>query len=154
MRNLRHTFLYTFAAFLLLTFCRPLVAQNMADTHSFSTASLNGSYAFHSLAWFVDTTVKPPQSAPFAFSGFWNFDGKGNLTATDTLNDPTGSGVVPNRRYSGTYTVNRDGTGAIEVSLGGGITVPYTLAIAANGNLIEVVTERPNIVSTFTLEKQ
>jgi hypothetical protein len=128
----------------------PLCSQSTV----FNDATLHGRYAFHNLAWFVDTSQNPPVSAPFAFSGLWTFDGKGKLTATDTLNDPTGSGVITNRNYSGTYSVNHDGTGTIDVTIAQGITVHYTLALAANGEVIEVITTREGIVSTFTLEKQ
>jgi hypothetical protein len=44
--------------------------------------------------------------------------------------------------------------GTIDVTIAQGITVHYTLALAENGDVIEVITTRPGIVSTFKLEKQ
>jgi hypothetical protein len=141
---------YLLVVLLTIGMSRPVWSQ----ATTFSNATLQGGYAFHNLAWGINNNGKGSVAAPFAFTGIWTFDGNGSVSATDTLNDPTGSGVITNRKYTGTYSVNADGTGTISMTIAPGITVGYTLNIASNGNLVEVITTRPGIVSTFTLEKQ
>jgi hypothetical protein len=67
-----------------------------------SNATLHGSYAFSESATIVDI-------GPVAVVGVFQADGKGNLTATDTVSL---NGVIMQESLNFTYQINPDCTGA------------------------------------------
>ena len=79
-----------------------------AQAASFSEANLKGNYSFTINKWTVD--VGRNQSAVV---GVMTFDGEGNMTGSFTQ---VGGGVAKSAAWSGTYTVNPDGTGSIEAT--------------------------------------
>ena len=83
-----------------------------AQPRCFTAASLQGSYA-----------VVANYGANVAISiGTRTFDGKGNLTGSFTINEPTpgsttGDRTIVTGTQTGTYTVNCDGTGSVTRTL-------------------------------------
>jgi hypothetical protein len=114
-----------------------------------TAASVTGRYGFHALGWSVPSTGVP---TPFAFSGYWEFDGIGNFTAQDTLVQFTS--ITPNRMYGGTYQVNPDGTGTFTITLPGAAPFTSSFTIVKGGTEVEVIHQRAGIVVTFSLVKQ
>jgi hypothetical protein len=131
-------------AALLLTAFFGVSAANAQDTCPYSAASLQGSYAVlvnYGSAVAIGLQVQV-------------LDGKGNLTRTGTLNQPTagsatGARTIGTVSSTGTYTVNCNGTGTITrlVTKPDGTTAPaiddfvITQAIKVPG--------RPSIATTI-----
>ena len=118
-----------------------------AQGASFSEASLRGSYSFTLNKWTVDVGKNQ-----YAEVGVLKFDGAGNMTGSATA---VGGGVSKDDVWSGTYTVNTDGTGAIEVtssiskpptfdlgfvlnSLAGGVAHGFQFMQTDNGNNVVI----------------
>ncbi len=104
----------------------------------FSLASLSGSYA-DGASGFTAIPDRPglPLSAnvPVSGVGLWTFDGNGSVTAMLVLNN---AGHVVHPNFTGTYTVNPDGTGSINwVSFG--IPRRRTFVIGDGGNQVKWV---------------
>jgi hypothetical protein len=76
-----------------------------------SSAILRGAYGFH-----VGATATPA-GTPLAVLGHQTFDGRGNYSASVTINN---NGTVMHANDFGTYTVNADCTGKILSKAGGG----------------------------------
>ena len=85
-----------------------------AQARQCSTASLRGGYGFHGIATIV------PAGTPRAIIGVFTLDGKGNWSATLTVND---NGTVRNVTDSGIYTVNADCTGRFSPVSGGTVEI-------------------------------
>src|SRR5208337_4234319 len=100
-----------------------------AQAASFSNASLKGSYSFLTNLWTADTNTNE-----FAMVGVMTFDGAGNVTGSYTSSD---GGVVQTGALGGTYTVNSNGTGVIDLTTGStaqfAITLNSTAAKVAHG---------------------
>ncbi|MGO9438280.1 MAG: hypothetical protein ACLPH3_07530 [Terracidiphilus sp.] len=108
------------------------------STQCFDLASLQGDYA-----------ILGTYGANVALAlGKRYFDGKGNLTGTFLVNEPTpdsttGARTLVTGTQAGTYTVNCDGTGVVTRTLTVGTTVTpqiddfvITAAIVRHGHLI------------------
>ena len=79
-----------------------------AQGASFSEANLKGSYSFLVNEWTLD-----PSSPEIAAVGVLTFDGAGNVTGSATV---VSRGVSITGARDGTYTVNSDGTGVIDIT--------------------------------------
>ena len=79
-----------------------------AQAENFSEASLKGSYSFMINKWTADVGRNQ-----YAMVGVMKFDGAGNVTGSGTQ---VGGGVSESGALSGTYTVNSDGTGVMELT--------------------------------------
>src|SRR5437016_3729144 len=102
----------------------------------FNLASLSGSYA-DGASGFSAIPGRPTNSAyePVSGVGLWTFDGNGSVTAMLVLNN---GGHVVHPNFTGTYTVNADGTGAINwVSFG--TPRRRTFVIGDGGNQVKWV---------------
>ena len=92
-----------------------------AQAATFSKASLKGSYGFLINRWTANGNTNQ-----FAVVGVMTFDGAGNVTASGT---EIKGGVFQAGVLGGTYTVNSNGTGAINFTTGEN---PPQFAIALN----------------------
>ena len=105
----------------------------------FNLASLSGSYA-DGAAGFSSITNQPAHTIsayePVSGVGLWTFcDGNGNVTANLVLNN---GGHVVHPNFTGTYTVNANGTGTINwLSLG--TPRRRTFVIGDGGNQVKWV---------------
>src|SRR5438552_7171151 len=104
----------------------------------FNLASLSGSYA-DGVSGFSSISGQPAPSItayePVSGVGLWTLDGNGIVTASLTLNN---AGHVVHPNFTGTYTVNADGTGAINwVSFG--TPRSRTFVIGDGGNQVKWV---------------
>jgi len=93
-----------------------------AQAANFSEANLRGSYSFLGNKWTVDPSI--PDAAGV---GVMTFDGAGNVTGSFTV---AGNGFSLSGALAGTYTVNSDGTGAIDITASP--VGPFQLAVVLN----------------------
>ena len=100
-----------------------LQSQLTTLTSGFNTASLNGTYAASCVGAGVDLNYQ-------------TFDGQGNITGVDS--EYNVGVVTTNTPYTGTYTVNSDGTYQGSV-LFGGSTVPFYGVLDNGNNEIEFI---------------
>jgi hypothetical protein len=111
----------------------------------FENCSLDGGYgfAFTGLVAVKTNIDRIDDYNPLAAAGVWNFHGDGTFDAADTL---TINGSVNNRHYSGTYSINPDGTGTAQfTSLG--LTHVRDLVIVDQGKRVEFIqTDVGNVV--------
>jgi len=82
------------------------------SAQTFSDASLKGSYSFLN-----NVSTADASTTEFATLGMMSFDGKGNLTGSAIVKQGASSSEV-GVAFGGTYTVNRNGTGAITLTYG------------------------------------
>ena len=105
----------------LLLFAITVLALS-AQAATFSEANLKGGYGFLGNKWTVDPSL--PESAAV---GVMIFNGEGTVTGSATV---TGDGESLSGALGGTYTVNSDGTGAIDITTSP--VGPFQLAIVLN----------------------
>ncbi|MFY9561258.1 MAG: hypothetical protein WAQ52_13570 [Terriglobales bacterium] len=125
-----------------------ITALALSAQASFSNASLKGGYSFLTNRWTADVNTNED-----AVVGVMTFDGAGNVTASFTA---ISGGVVQTGTASGTYTVNANGTGAINFTTGTNppvfaITLSSTAAGLAHGvQLLRTDTTGRNLVESGT----
>ena len=96
-----------------------------ARAATFTKASVKGTYGFMTVL-----STANPKTTTFGMVGAMVFDGAGHLTAAYTSNS---GGVVKTGTWGGTYSVNSDGTGGIDITTGGNATFAITLNSTAAG---------------------
>lgn len=143
----------------LLSACVLLLAAGLAlrakSQSGFNNGTLHDTYGFHVLALHLeptDPTASTGLTHPFAISGYYNFHGDGTLHGQDTVVDSDGS-ITP-RSYDGTYTVNPDGTGTLQLNLSPVFQPVGNFTIVENGREIEIIFAVHQNLNTFTLRKQ
>ena len=91
----------------------------------------------------------------FAVSGYYWFKGDGTLTGHDFVSTGDPSAPIIERNYTGTYTVNSDGTGTLQLIFPGSDFSPVgKFTIVESGRAIEIVFIVPGNLNTFQLVKQ
>jgi hypothetical protein len=109
--------------------------------------SLSGAYGFAIEGQAFDATGQ--EVAEFADAGRIVFDGRGNLTGTDTegLNGLINKGLT----FSGTYSVQGDCTGTANVH--GGLTVNLRFAVVEGGQEADTIAVDPGVVAAGQITK-
>jgi hypothetical protein len=102
-----------------------------------SVATLKGRYRFASAGY----QVVKGAAVPLAVAGFDIYDGRGNLVSNSTL--IVGGGVISENLVvpTGTYTVNEDCTGTLNVGANG---VVLSIFVAPNGEAFDYVQTAPS----------
>ena len=122
-----------------------------------SNASLNGAYAYSSQG-FVQATpdISPAGFVPWAQTGVTVYDGHGNIRSgtftvtTTTANNPEGSF---RGTFTGTYTVNRDCTGTVQVDLGDGTIFNFDLVAQGTEKHTYIGTDPGFFLSVYSFQK-
>ncbi len=109
--------------------------------------TLRGGYGTHLSGTFF---VSPTMPVPLASVGRLVFDGAGNFSGSDTNSF---GGTVSTYPVSGTYTVERDCTGTLNVNLPG-FTITNNIVIVDEGKEIFVIQTNPGTVVTGTMKRQ
>jgi putative salt-induced outer membrane protein YdiY len=141
--------------FSLLVFGVALVApvSARADDGEFTVADVRGSYGF---SW--DGTVGAGTSAPVPASavGLLVADGEGKFT--ESVRTLSLDGSVSHQTATGTYTVNRNGTGSatFSVNFGGGVvrTETFDFVIVNNDREAHFIGTDPGVVIRGVAVKQ
>lgn len=107
--------------------------------------SLEGPYGYRATA-----TVHVPPGSPTivaypAAVGRFVADGEGELTGHDVSNV---NGVATPRTTTGTYTVDRDCTGVMEIAFTPGSPVSFFFVIVDKGEELRMITKTPSIRGT------
>ena len=100
---------------------------------NFSKASLNGQYVYtiSGLDFSISTA-----GVPYRQAGVFKADGNGNITAS--TDDFTEAGGITTTTSTGSYTINVDGTGVLNLNSAiGGLTFGVTMASNSKVYLIE-----------------
>jgi hypothetical protein len=128
-----------------------IMQVSATSAQAFSAGDLNGAYADSGLG-FAPLNGPPGAFSPVSGAGLWTFNGAGTFTASLVL---TGSGFTIRPNFSGTYTVNADGTGTIDwFSMG--IQRSRSFVIGDRGNQLRYVHTDPTTGQVFggTMVKQ
>jgi hypothetical protein len=148
-------------AFLLICSCaHVLYAQSEDSDHEqFTNATLRDRYGFHTLALSVDLSSPTPTTGtgvPFAISGFYRFNGDGTLTGHDWVSAADPTNPIVERKYTGVYQVDSDGTGTLQLSFPTNPSFKPVgkFTIVDSGRAIEIVFVVPGNMNTFELRKQ
>ena len=141
----------TFAAWTLLVF----VTAPCIHAARCSNASLKGTYAFSSQGF---TEVTPDISSsgfvPWAEVGRVVYDGHGNIpSGTFTVNTTTANGGSFKGTFTGTYTVNGDCTGALQIDLGDGTLYHFDLVVEGSARHTAINTDFGTFMSVFSIQK-
>lgn len=144
----------------LLSACVLLLATGLAlraksqSYSGFNNDTLHDKYGFHVLALNLDlpdSNFTTGASFPFAVSGYYDFHGDGTLNGSDTVS--THGNIIP-RQYTGTYQVNPDGTGTLQLNISPVFKPVGNFTIVENGREIEIIFAVPQNLNAFTLRKQ
>lgn len=122
-----------------------------------SNASLRGTYAYSSQGFIQATPdTSPAGFVPWVQTGVAVYDGHGNILSgtftvtTTTANNPEGSF---RGTFTGTYTVNRDCTGTVQVDLGDGTLFNFDLVVQGPEKHTYNGTDPGFFLSVFSFQK-
>jgi hypothetical protein len=126
----------------------PKVHAQEEELQACSAATLNGRYGLTFSGYSTTGAVPALTSAsiPVAGGGLVTFDGKGNLSASETVNL---GGLIEPVDVTGTYTVNSDCTGSFTTS-----HAHLNLVIVRNGREILAVNTDPGHVALDNFIKE
>jgi hypothetical protein len=113
------------------------VIHTPPPTGNFSNASLNGQYVY-SLSGNALISASSNSSAPYSESGVFTADGNGHLT--NGTDDFAQNGNFASNPFTGTYSLNRDGTGTMTLTFlngAGSFQLGVTLVNSSQFYLIE-----------------
>ena len=128
------------------------VAKQASLRPAYRNAHLNDRYGFHTLALRLDlSNPTTGASAPFAISGYYQFNGDGTLIGKDTLIQNL---MVTDREYEGTYRVNPDGTGTLKLNMSPTFQPEGRFIITQGGEQIEIIFAVNQNLNTFTMYRQ
>ena len=135
----------------------PLLLAATPNLHAAkcSNASLKGAYAFSSQG-FAEVTldIGPAGFVPFAQTGLVTYDGKGNVVSgTFTDSTTTANGGSFQGTFTGTYAVNGDCTGKLQIDLGDGTLFHFDLVVEGSARHTAINTDSGTFMSVFSIEK-
>jgi len=107
----------------------------------FSLRSLKGEFVF-ALDGF--TVQGASGNQPFAWAGKEIYDGAGHVEGVFTASY---NGQITRRTYTGTYTVNPDGSGSTTLTDSGGEVSHFDIFIQEGGREVSYVATDPGVVS-------
>jgi hypothetical protein len=149
----RSTIAKTFAIAAVTALALTLAPAANAADKGCSNASLQGTFAYTGTGFVVTPVAR---AGPFAEVGTQTFDGKGATTTTFTA---SGNGSLFQTTFTGTYTVNPDCTGTINLVAPGpvppaGTTVTLFFVMDDNLNGFQAIETLPGVVITRTARRQ
>jgi len=135
---------------------------SVSRAQAFDLSSLNGNYAdsYQALVPATSHQALLPITAyaPYYVVALWTFDGAGSFTARLCLNFGDGAIINTdfNQNITGTYTVNANGTGTMNWTVGGGEVARRHFAIGDGGNELKYISTNPTsgVQSIGTMVKQ
>jgi hypothetical protein len=127
-----------------------LIIRVESDQSSFSKRDLNGRYASFAQATFFDPSQNRTTYATCV--GVVTFDGRGRFTDREVHSY---DGVIVRDQFTGTYTVNADGSGVMHF-VGENESYDYDIVLSNGGKDVIFLVELPvpGLVSQGTLKKQ
>lgn len=120
-----------------------------------SLRTIRGSYGSNITGAFIlpppAGSTQPPTSVPIASVGRLVFNGDGAVSGTDTNSF---GGAISINAVTGTYTVNEDCTGTLDVAFPTGFTVTNNFVIVDGGREISLIQTNPGAVVTGVFKRQ
>lgn len=114
-----------------------------------SAATLTGPYGYSLGGTYYDAQG---YSYVFASAGRMIFDGSGNITGADTINN---DGSPARRQYAGSYVVNSDCTGTVTLTTTGATASTHgDIVLVSGGKEVNFVQTDANIIFSGTLKAQ
>ncbi len=103
-----------------------------STSKTYTVANLKGTYSFQSNEWTAD-----PSQPIYAGNGLLTFDGKGNVKGSSSYME--GGGTLQTETFTGTYTVDSDGSGTISLSSGGQYALVLNTATGSFADGLQIV---------------
>lgn len=113
-----------------------------------SLRMLEGNYGYSFSGTFL---VSPTTPVPLASVGRMTFDGRGNISGNDTNSF---GGSVSSYPTTGTYTVEPNCTGTLNVNLPDGFVITNNISIVDNGDEIFLIQTNPGTIISGVLKRQ
>jgi hypothetical protein len=119
-----------------------------AAFHACTNETLEGDYGF------TVSGTRPSAPGPFApvetvvGVAMTHFDGDGGLTQTDNIHGSLTGFPAPDRKGTGTYTVNSDCTGTMTLSSPGSPTLTLRIVVVDDGNEVRTAVVDPTSAVT------
>lgn len=117
-------------------------AQDSAFQATCSNATLEGDYGFL-LTGTRPTQVPASPVESVVGVAMTNFDGNGNLTQTDNVHGSVTGFAAPDRKGTGTYTINSDCSGTMTLSSPGSPVLTLRIVVVDNGNEVRAAVVDP-----------
>jgi hypothetical protein len=111
-------------------------------------STLRGGYGSNITGSFF---LSPTAFVPIASVGRMVFDGSGNVAGTDTNSF---NGAISRYPFTGTYVVNNDCTGTLEITLANGFVITNDIVIVDDGSEVNLVQTNPGTAATGVLKRQ
>jgi hypothetical protein len=129
---------------------KDIIFREENDQRSFSKRDLSGRYSSFAQATFFDPSQNRTTYATCV--GVVTFDGRGRFTDREVHSY---DGVIVRDQFTGTYTVNADGTGVMHF-VGVNESYDYDIVLSNEGKDVVFLVELPvpGLVSQGTLKKQ
>jgi hypothetical protein len=128
---------------MLLLLVSAASAQNGPFETVCTNATLQGTYGF------TITGTRPSAPTPGAPAemivgvAVTTFDGDGNFTQTDNIHGSITGLAAPNRKGTGTYTMNQDCTGTMILNNPGSPTLTLSIVVVDDGNEVRTAVVDP-----------
>ncbi|MBS1797900.1 MAG: hypothetical protein JSS81_29030 [Acidobacteria bacterium] len=128
---------------------KDIVFRDEGDQKLYNRSDLRGRYSSFSQATLYDPTLNRTSFATCV--GVVTFDGRGRFTDREVHSY---DGVIVRDQFTGTYTVNPDGTGTMHFN--GSESFDYDIVLSNEGKDVIFLVELPvpGLVSQGTLKKQ
>jgi len=133
---------------MLLLIASAASAQNGPFEMVCTEATLQGPYGF------TITGMRPSAPTPGApvemivGVALTTFDGNGNFTQTDNIHGSITGLAAPNRKGTGTYTINQDCTGTMILNNPGVPTLTLSIVVVDDGNEVRTAVVDPTATVT------
>lgn len=129
--------------------------ERQATSRRCNLRTISGSYGSNITGTFFlpppSGSSAPPTGVPLASVGRLVFDGIGTVSGTDTNSF---GGTISVNNATGTYTVNDDCTGTLNVTFPNGFTITNNLVIVDGGKEFFVIQTNPGTVITGVFKRQ
>jgi len=118
-------------------------ASEAKSARGFSLASLKGEYIYALDGFTVQSD--PTVHQPFAWAGKETYDGAGHVAGVFTASY---NGAIIHRTYTGTYTVNPDGSGSTLLTDSNGDVTHFDIFVEKGGAEVSYVETDAGVVSS------
>jgi hypothetical protein len=124
-----------------------ILIQPATQPQTYDVTSLSGGYQFNISGYAYDSQG---YADPITEVGRLSLDGNGGITGSDTVT----LGFIVRRTFTGTYSLNADGTGSMVLFPSWGPTIHADIVASAKGARVDFVLTDPANVLSGTLKAQ
>lgn len=128
---------------MLLFFAPAVWAQDSPFQAVCSNATLEGDYGFTVIGTRPSAPVPGAPVESIVGVAMTHFDGNGNLTQTDNIHGSITGSPAPDRKGTGTYTINPDCTGTMTLDSAGSPALTLRIVVVDDGNEVRTAVVDP-----------